>query len=665
MKKTIKQRFFLSLCLLMLFSLFGGGKLSAAEQTWTWTASSGALGDATSAEVTLNEMAWTVTRSKVVHTGWTSNCIQLGSKSGAEAVTLSSDAFKGVIKSVSVECSSYNGAHKCDITVGGVSVLSNQQTSSWTTLGTITTSDITESGTIQIKFRSGRRALYIKRITVTYDDSGASSSAFTVKFNAGENGTCETPSLTETAAGAGVKLPACEAKEGYKFVGWSTSETPTSADAGQAGETYHPNADCTLHAYYKQLSTITKVVNGKSTTEQVENGAEIPFADPDAASIPTGYAFVGWTETPVDGTQPNAPALVSSPVTASTDATYYAVFAVAKETTVVFDPNKVEYNPELTWEQNGITLKLSSGRLYTGTPKTFTVYNGSTNNFTVTSTVGNLKKLTATISGKNYKINSSGLTSGATLTTNGTTQTITFTQDLTEVVCPATSNYQIRLTKLEVQAVASPTDYCTTIPDVELTVGETGYATLYYSNYDLVVPANTEAYTFRSEKGALMESATYAAGEVIPAGEAVVVHTLNGLSSTLNFKKGIANVARDASSQLAGTDEETVIAPDADYYFYGLSLNSNSDINSVGFYWMNDTGAAFTNGAHKAYLKILKSEFADTQSVRGFAFKGTATGVESVESSNNAPQAIYDLTGRRVSKAEKGIYIINGKKVIK
>ena len=577
-----------------------------------------------------------------------------------------------------------------------------------------------------------------------------STSAATVTFDAGTNGTCATESLTETSAGAGVTLPACVANDGYRFVGWSTSETPTSADAGQAGDTYYPGVDCTLYAYYKQLytvtieepangtivvkhgenvvnngdkflagdvltitatpaegykfryvqvedgsthtytasnvkewtmneanitisakfdeitySTITKVVNGVSTPELVENGTEIPFANPDAASIPTGYVFMGWTETPVVGKQDDAPTLVSSPVTASTDATYYAVFAVAKETTVVFDPNTVESNRELTWEQNGITLKLSAGQLYTGTPKTFTVTKGSTNNFTVTSTVGNLKKLTATISGTNYKINSSGLTSGAKLTTNGTTQTITFTQDLTEVVCPATSKYQIRLTRLEVQAVASPTDYCTTIPDVELAVGATGYATLYYSNFDLVVPENTEAYTFGSVDGALVESVTYAEGTVIPAGEAVVVYTINDVPCTLNFKKGIATAACDASSQLAGTDEATAITPDADYYFYGLSLNSSNDLNSVGFYWMTADGAAFTNGAHKAYLKILKSEFTGAMAVKGFAFKGTTTGVESVESNNNAPQVIYDLAGRRVSKAEKGIYIINGKKVIK
>ena len=41
MKKTIKQRFFLSLCLLMLFSLFGGGNLAWAEgKTVTYTVSS-------------------------------------------------------------------------------------------------------------------------------------------------------------------------------------------------------------------------------------------------------------------------------------------------------------------------------------------------------------------------------------------------------------------------------------------------------------------------------------------------------------------------------------------------------------------------------------------------------------------------------------------------
>ena len=100
-----------------------------------------------------------------------------------------------------------------------------------------------------------------------------SSSAVTVTFNAGANGTCATASLTETAAGAGVTLPACVANDGYVFGGWSTSETPTSADAGQAGETYYPSADCTLYAYYKQQYTVTinEPANGTIEVKHGEN----------------------------------------------------------------------------------------------------------------------------------------------------------------------------------------------------------------------------------------------------------------------------------------------------------------------------------------------------------------------------------------------------------
>lgn len=40
------------------------------------------------------------------------------------------------------------------------------------------------------------------------------------------------------------------------------------------------------------------------------------------------------------------------------------------------------------------------------------------------------------------------------------------------------------------------------------------------------------------------------------------------------------------------------------------------------------------------------------------------TAVEGISAESNAPKAIYDLQGRRVQKAQKGIYIINGKKTL-
>ncbi|MGN1260468.1 MAG: chitobiase/beta-hexosaminidase C-terminal domain-containing protein, partial [Alloprevotella sp.] len=195
-----------------------------------------------------------------------------------------------------------------------------------------------------------------------------------------------------------------------------------------------------------------------------------------------------------------------------------------------------------------------------------------------------------------------------------------------------------------------------------LSVSAAGYATYFNSSKAYTLPASCVGYVWLEGN---IEEFYNESENVVPANEPLVIQAAAGsypLMFTTTSNPSCKSVGLNA---LEGTDEATAITPDENYYFYGLSLNSSNDINSVGFYWMVADGAAFTNGAHKAYLKIEKSEFASTQPVRGFAFKGTTTGVESVESSNNAPQAIYDLTGRRVSKAEKGIYIINGKKVIK
>ena len=98
--------------------------LWATETTWTWTAASGDLGTTTPANVTLNGKAWTVTSSAASrYTGFSSSCIQLGKNGGAETVTLTSSAFEGTIKSVAVECASYDAAHKIAISVGETSIL--------------------------------------------------------------------------------------------------------------------------------------------------------------------------------------------------------------------------------------------------------------------------------------------------------------------------------------------------------------------------------------------------------------------------------------------------------------------------------------------------------------------------------------------------------------
>ena len=105
-------------------------------------------------------------------------------------------------------------------------------------------------------------------------------------------------------------------------------------------------------------------------------------------------------------------------------------------------------------------------------------------------------------------------------------------------------------------------------------------------------------------------------------------------------------------------------------YVEGDAYVLANGINGVGLYKAllnkNDQGNAgtthFLNNANKAYLKLSEETGAAMFSLdRG---EGT-TGIQNSELNAQDATVIYDLQGRRVDKMEKGIYIVNGKKVVK
>ena len=189
---------------------------------------------------------------------------------------------------------------------------------------------------------------------------------------------------------------------------------------------------------------------------------------------------------------------------------------------------------------------------------------------------------------------------------------------------------------------------------VSVNIGATGYSTLYYSDRALVVPENVYAYTYKVTNGKLDESYLYNAGETIPAATGVVLKAAPG---EYTFAASEENGEEDTDNLLKGSDEAALTTGGAVYY--KLSLNKAGDANSVGFYYGAADGAAFTNGAHKAYLALPAAS-----GVRAFLFnEGTITGIQNA-TTNSAAMQVYDLQGRRVQSAQKGLYIINGKKVL-
>ena len=210
----------------------------------------------------------------------------------------------------------------------------------------------------------------------------------------------------------------------------------------------------------------------------------------------------------------------------------------------------------------------------------------------------------------------------------------------------ADKNGVIQVSKIVYYAPASA--------EIKVNIGATGYATLYYSDRALVVPENVAAYTYKVTNGKLDESYLYNAGETIPAATGVVLKAAPG-EYTFAASQNAGDV--DADNLLKGSDEATKTTGGAVYY--KLSLNKAGDANSVGFYYGAADGAAFTNGAHKAYLALPAAS-----GVRAFLFNGnTTTGIQNA-TANNAASQVYDLQGRRVQSAQKGLYIINGKKVL-
>lgn len=103
----------------------------------------------------------------------------------------------------------------------------------------------------------------------------------TVTFNGNGKGTPVSASLTEASSGSGVTLPGVNnVTSGYTFLGWATSSTATTPDAGTAGQTYRPSSDITLYAVYKRegyvnieynLEGITKVT-GPAAGEFLKTG---------------------------------------------------------------------------------------------------------------------------------------------------------------------------------------------------------------------------------------------------------------------------------------------------------------------------------------------------------------------------------------------------------
>ena len=201
------------------------------------------------------------------------------------------------------------------------------------------------------------------------------------------------------------------------------------------------------------------------------------------------------------------------------------------------------------------------------------------------------------------------------------------------------------------------------VPTIPVEISSVGYATLFYGEKHLIVPSGVEAYTCNvNEDKTIEHTTTFETGDVIPAGTAVLLH---GAAGTYSFGvSGNPDNVTVGANMLRGHDVATETSgPDANtqYKFFTLSLNAAGEASSVGFYYMNAGGAAFTSEAHKAYLAVPTS----IAGASSYIFDEN-TGIKSMEAEKQCQEGVYTLSGVRMRSEQlpAGIYIVNGKKMV-
>lgn len=188
------------------------------------------------------------------------------------------------------------------------------------------------------------------------------------------------------------------------------------------------------------------------------------------------------------------------------------------------------------------------------------------------------------------------------------------------------------------------------VSSVKFTVGEAGWATANFP-FAVTLPTGVKAYVVSAAADGV--ATLIEVTGTVPARTPVLIK-----AAPTTYELAISAEAAEPVSDnlLSGTLIATSVPTDTRAYILVKDATEG-----VGFYLMKDDDR--TIGANKAYLTLPASVDVTSLSLK---LDGGLTGINGVEVSAGADAPVYDLQGRRLPQVpEKGIYIQNGKKIMK
>ena len=226
------------------------------------------------------------------------------------------------------------------------------------------------------------------------------------------------------------------------------------------------------------------------------------------------------------------------------------------------------------------------------------------------------------------------------------------------------------------------TNYFGVKPSTNMRGRDGKYYTTLYVDFPFQIKGDVKAYTIEGVEAKNADGYYFAKvkklaqqGDVVPAQTAVVLecYSTNPADNQLlpqgdekfnpSDNRLCGTFFGEAINGLTvkdGTGAEHNVTRDN---IRAFNINTADSRNPIGFYKLNNT--VTTIPGNKAFLVLTNAE----AQAKGFVLEfedGGTTGIETIENSKHSTESgvYYDLQGRRVENPTRGVYIVNGKKVV-
>lgn len=167
------------------------------------------------------------------------------------------------------------------------------------------------------------------------------------------------------------------------------------------------------------------------------------------------------------------------------------------------------------------------------------------------------------------------------------------------------------------------------------------------------LPADGKAYALDGELNVIDGELVGSAVTSLAANKPVLVTKAGEY-----YTASAVSVAETSASQINTNGNLTGVYQNTEAPVGSYVLQKHPATQGVAFYLVGEVKPTV-----KPFRAFIPTQDAKVKAIK-VVFDGEATGIKEITSENTKAE-IFDLSGRRVAKAQKGVYIVNGKKVIK